>query len=78
MGIGHWAWGIGHWERAGRSSLILNFELISPLSPLSPSSPPAPPAPSSPSSLPLLLKWKKRCEETSQRFFQEGIIISRP
>ncbi|MEH2315804.1 MAG: hypothetical protein V7K24_01405 [Nostoc sp.] len=23
---------------------------------------------------PLPLKWKKRCEETSQRFFQEGIM----
>ncbi|AUB40318.1 hypothetical protein COO91_06327 [Nostoc flagelliforme CCNUN1] len=56
----------------------MNFELISPLSRLSPSSSPAPPAPPAPSSLPLLLKWKKRCEETSQRFFQEGIILSRP
>ncbi len=32
--LNHGALGIGHWERGGRSCLILNFELISPSSAL--------------------------------------------
>ena len=31
-----------------------------------------------PSSLELAKKWKKRCQVSSQRFFQKGIILSRP
>ncbi|WP_335211379.1 hypothetical protein [Nostoc sp.] len=52
--------GIGHWAW-GIGAEERNF-------------PPAPSTPPLPSSLELAKKWKKRCEVSLQRFFQEGIM----
>ncbi len=74
--MGNWELGIGNgkgdkenWGQGER--LVVSSKLLSPC-------PSAPLPPLSSSSHHSSEKWKKRCEVTSQRFFQEGIIFSRP